>query len=157
DGFTELIGGDNTVATDVFPFQGSYGYGVNSSEQVAGIMTVSGTIQGFRYTPDVGFLAIGTLGGPWSWANAIADSGIVVGSAQLSGSPTDGYARFGHAVSYLHSTLIVDLNSYVDPAAGLTLISANAVAGNFVAGGAQGTGAVVPFRLNMKTVATEQL
>ena len=44
----------------------------------------------------------------------------------MSGSPTTGYLRFGHAISYSATIGLRDLNTFVDPTLGLTLITANA-------------------------------
>ncbi len=158
--FTDLgPGEDNPPVPVVDPFsgwsfQGAYGAGANDSGEIAGYMTSGGQIRGFLYTPTFGFTDIGALWHGWTWATAIAGDGTVVGSSQIEGTPTDTYASFGHAVIY-RDRLLTDMNAYVDPSAGMTLIRANAISDKYIAGTAQGRGPVLPFRFNRTTNEVE--
>ncbi len=158
DGFVDLgSGGDNSVVVDIFNYQGGYAYGIDDAWDVAGVTTIGGAFHGFLYQSGSGFQDIGSLGGSWTWANGISPTGTVVGSSQLRGSPTTGYLRFGHAVSYTTTGDIQDLNTFVAPSEGITLVTANA-ANNFrVVGGAQKTGPTIPYRLDTNTGELDQM
>jgi len=61
------------------------GGGVNYLDQVAGsILTASGQRHAFYYDAAHGLLDLGSLGGGLSRANAINDSGIVVGRSTIA-------------------------------------------------------------------------
>ncbi|HXU04593.1 MAG TPA: FG-GAP-like repeat-containing protein, partial [Polyangia bacterium] len=147
-------GGDNSIAIDILPFQGSYAYEINASGQVAGLYTSGGLLRGFRYTDagEDGLLEdIGTLQGGTTHATGLSASGTVVGSSWVAGSPSTGIRRLGHAVIFDDPLVgIVDLNNYVDPTQ-WTLISASEIAGNYVVGSGDHRGVVRAFRLNIAT------
>jgi RHS repeat-associated protein len=159
--FADLgVGADNTVATDPFSgftYQGAYGAAINDSGQVAGKMTSGGQVRGFLYTPGGTFVDIGALGGGWTWATGVSRTGAVVGSSQVANTPSSGYARFGHAAIYKDGLPLIDMNDLIDPTQGITLIKAEAIVDNYIVGGAQGTGPVIPFRFDSTTLQVEPI
>ena len=74
---------------------GAYAYDINNSNQLAGVFTDGGVIRGFRFSDGVGFEDIGSLQGGRTGAAGIADSGTVVGSSWVAGSPPTGMRRLG--------------------------------------------------------------
>jgi probable HAF family extracellular repeat protein len=152
--FSDLgAGADNSAVHDPFSgwtLQGAYANGVNDSGQIAGYMTSGSQVRGFLYTPGQPLLDIGALSTGWTWATAVAADGTVVGSSQVQDTPTGTYASFGHAIVYKDGALI-DLNDYVDPTSGMTLIRANGITDKYIVGTAQGAGPIVPFRFNRAT------
>lgn len=158
--YTDLgpLGDDQPV---VYPytgqvFRGAFGWGVNDCGQITGPVMTGGHIRGFVYTPGQAWVDIGDLGRRSTWANAIASDGTVVGASQLPDSPTTGYASFGHAVMYRDGVLI-DLNDYVDPTAGVTLVDAEAISDGYIVGTGLSGGLQVPFRFNRATQTVELL
>jgi RHS repeat-associated protein len=151
------LAGDGSVAQDGFNFQGAYAYDINNSGQLAGAFTNASQIRGFRYSPGVGFEDIGSLGGNRTAAAGIDASGRVVGSSRLPSSPTAGFQRLGHAISYDDERGLVDLNSYVDPQLGWTLIHASDITGDYIVGGGEHQGRIKPFRLHLSTRAFESV
>ena len=118
----------------------TFAYDINNQNQASGAFTVGGNSHGYRHSDATGFQEIGTLGGAQSWGWRIDDLGIVSGSAQTPDSPSTGFARFGHAVLWHDLVDLQDLNAYVDPMSGTTLVVANEKQGDYVVGVASTTG-----------------
>jgi RHS repeat-associated protein len=149
------LGGDGTVGTDVFAYQGSYGREINSANQVVGDFTVAGAIHGFRYTDGLEdpFEDIGSLAGGLTHASGIDAAGTVVGSSWVPGTPqTTDIRRVGHAMMFHDSEVgMIDLQSLIDPTLGWTLISANDIAGDYIVGTGELNGVLRPFRVRVST------
>ncbi|HEY4364282.1 MAG TPA: PEP-CTERM sorting domain-containing protein [Bryobacteraceae bacterium] len=62
----------------------SSAYSINGADQAAGYAQTWGGMRAFVWSPDSGYLTLGTLGGANSYAMAINDSGEVAGHAQTS-------------------------------------------------------------------------
>jgi len=108
---------------------------LNGRGQVVGLLPGSDptTWQAFLYTPDAGLRTLGTLGGARSSASAVSESGVVVGNAQLAGTPK---GEIGHAFIYdtrAASPQLRDLNAVFN-AQGWVLQSANEVNDAFIVG-----------------------
>jgi RHS repeat-associated protein len=142
--------GDASTLGSTFT-RGAYGYAINDFGQIAGVYTTGHAQRAFIYTPGSGFMDIGSLGGT-TWAQGISNTGTVVGSSQVSGPSASAYANYGHAIAYEEGVGLVDLNNFVDPTSGVTLIQASAIAQRYVVGGAsQSGGPAIPFRFNLST------
>ena len=89
----------------------------------------------------------------------IDDSGTVVGSSWVDGSPATGIRRLGHAVMFNDAMVgLVDLkNIKDDPNEDWTLITANAIAGDYVIGIGDHLGKVSAFRLHLSTGVVDDL
>jgi probable HAF family extracellular repeat protein len=108
---------------------------LNARGQVVGLLPGRDptTWQAFLFTPEAGLRTLGTLGGARSSASGISDSGVVVGNAQLEGTPK---GELGHAVIYdtrEASPRMRDLNAVYD-AQGWILQAANDVNDGFIVG-----------------------
>jgi RHS repeat-associated protein len=147
------LGGDGSSFTDFAVYEGSYGRDVNGQGQVAGDYTDGGMLRGFRYTDGVGFEDIGSLDVGMTHAWGIGNSGTVVGTSWVPGTPaTNDVRRFGHAVLFQDSISgLVDLNGLIDPLAGWTLHQAIDIAGDFVVGTGERNGVLRAFRLRLST------
>ena len=95
-------------------FSTSKAVAVNASGQVVGIECPaepcsenSPGVHAFSWTQAGGMVDLGTLGGKSSGAQAVNDSGQVVGSADTSGGNTD--AALWNTASSTHATAVVDL------------------------------------------------
>ena len=97
----------NGTVIDLGTFDGgswSAAYGLNDHGQAAGYgMTSTGDFRAFVWTPEHGFAVVGTLGGASSYLMSINDSGVAVGSSQI----TSGYL---HAIE-VNGTSIEDLGT----------------------------------------------
>jgi len=62
----------------------SSAYSINNADQAAGYAQTWGGMRAFVWSPDTGYLTLGTLGGANSYAMAINDAGEVAGHAQTS-------------------------------------------------------------------------
>lgn len=79
----------------------SWGYGVNSSGQVAGVSSTStGAHHAFRYSGGT-MTDLGTLGGEASSANGISASGVVVGYSLTSGGDYHAFLYSGGTMTDL--------------------------------------------------------
>ncbi len=153
-------GGDGSIGMDgPIPLQGAYASDINASNQVAGTFTDEGEIRGFRYSDGADFEDIGSLEGGMTRAWGIDDSGTVVGSSWVDGSPATGIRRLGHAVMFNDAMVgLVDLkNIKDDPNEDWTLITANAIAGDYVIGIGDHLGKVSAFRLHLSTGVVDDL
>jgi probable HAF family extracellular repeat protein len=128
----------------------SEGLAINSSNEVVGVSTLTAT----DFTTEHAFayvngqmVDLGTLGGTYSVANGVNDSGVVVGASYLSGTTNE------HAFVYENGSMI-DLNSLLAPNSGWTLISANAIndAGQITGIGINGSGQEHAFLLQLSSV-----
>ena len=74
----------------------SSAYGINASGEVAGYGDLeSGAFRGFTWTQGGGYSELGTFGGANSYAMAINDSGVAVGSAQTAGGWMNAFITNG--------------------------------------------------------------
>jgi len=110
---------------------------INDAGQVAGYTTVGSTeFHGFLYSDGRGFQDVGTLGGMSSMAFFVDEIGNVYGTAQTPTSPPIGAstdpAQFGHAFIFNDEVGVLDLNNFVDPALGITLIFPGRPAGDWL-------------------------
>ena len=105
-----------------------YGYanGINDHNQIVGqsgshayVYNIGGSVT------NLGYLGAGT----YSTANAINNSGLVVGYSYIDTAET-----VEHAFIYNGAATMIDLNSLIDPASGWTLTSANAINGDYIVG-----------------------
>ena len=108
----------------------SQGNAVNASGQVVGVSTNgSGSRHAFLSGANGGALMdLGALGGSFSTAQGVNASGQVVGVYQSANNSP------GRAFLY-SNTVMVDLNTLIDPASGITLTSASSISDNgFITG-----------------------
>lgn len=131
---------------------------LNGAGQVVGLLPGRDTTtwQAFLWTAQAGVHALGTLGGARSSASGVSETGLVVGNAQLAGSPPDDV---GHAFLYdaraAHPAL-EDLNARARTP-GWVLRSANDVNDAFVVGYGSHDGQSRAFRLSLQTGAVDDL
>jgi RHS repeat-associated protein len=149
--------GDGAPAAGEFQVRGAFGNDINDSGQMTGVYSNESAPHGFRYTDGVGFEDVGSLGGTGTYAYAIAADGTVVGGSRVADSPTTGYERQGHAFKFDDVVGLVDLNTYVDPAAGLLLVNAADISGDYIVGGASRAGVIRAFRLRLSTASVEEI
>jgi probable HAF family extracellular repeat protein len=95
------------------PGVSSRAYAINDADQVAGYASDGTNFHPFRWTPGVGMVDLGTLGGSNSYAYAINNSGSIVGYSQIAG----GGAR---AFLYQDGTMY-DLNTLIPAGSGWIL------------------------------------
>lgn len=113
-----LYDGGQTAYLGTLGGRASSGTGINSVGQIAGWADVSaGPPHAFLYS-DGQMKDLGTLGGDFSEASDINDIGQVVGRSLIA---PGSFAE--HAFLYSNAQL-ADLNDLIDPALGLTLLTA---------------------------------
>ena len=131
---------------------------LNGAGQVVGLLPGADatTWQAFVWSPREGVRPLGTLGGARSSASGISETGLIVGNAQLVGSPA---ADVGHAFLYdsraAHPAL-EDLNARCRTP-GWVLRAANDVNDEFVVGYGLHDGQSHAFRLSLATGAVDDL
>jgi probable HAF family extracellular repeat protein len=103
----------------------STGYGINDSGVATGVSVIpSGIAQhAFKYTPGVGMIDIGTLGGSNSTGYAINNAGLITGTAQTMGDASS------HAFLYSSGPGMVDLGTLGLGSTGYAINSYGAVVG----------------------------
>ena len=110
-GYHAFVGSDDGSIEDIETLEGfdiSEGRSINSSGQVAGTLTYFPGQQGvgtiFRYSPGLGMVEFGTLGGTWGSVVDMNESGDVAGSWATAGGDT-------HAFLYTDQEGLVDLGT----------------------------------------------
>jgi probable HAF family extracellular repeat protein len=160
-GTLEDLGPGGDDQPDSFGDRGSYTSAINASGQIAGYFTNGGDIHGYRYSMATSFQDIGSLAGRQTLADGISDAGVIVGSSWVLGTPTSGGIRaLGHAF-VTNDVLgeLVDLNMYVDPASGWTLINGRAISpnGTYIVGSGDRAGLLRGYRLNTTTGVVDEI
>jgi len=124
---------------------------LNARGQVVGLLPGRDPTawQAFMFSPETGLRTLGTLGGARSSASGISEAGVVVGNAQLAGTPQ---GEIGHAFIYDArdpQAHLRDLNAVVD-ASGWILQAANDVNESFIVGyGLRGGDSRRAFRIDI--------
>jgi probable HAF family extracellular repeat protein len=100
----------------------NFAYGINDAGTVAGDGSSSSGDRAFRYSPAGTLTTLGTLGGGWSYGNAVNSRGDVVGGAarpkQGNNFPTQAYVAIGDTLTSLGTLGGQDSYAYGINAAG---------------------------------------
>jgi probable HAF family extracellular repeat protein len=125
---------------------------LNAHEQMVGLMidpTDALKWQAFLFTPGTGTHLLGTLGGARSSAAGVSESGLVVGNAQVAGSPP---GDVGHAFVYDAKNGMRDLNVLAGGSgSGWILKVASDVSDTQITGSGMVQGHMRPFLFDLAT------
>ena len=146
---------------DQFGDRGSYAVAVNAEGDIVGTFTANGDVQTFRYTAATGNIwNIGGLYGKQTIASDISDSGTIVGVSWVPNALTGGIRALGHGfINDAISPGEIDINQYVDPTSGWTLVNARSISpdGTYIVGSGDRGGQLRGYRLNRTTGVLDEL
>ena len=146
---------------DQFGDRGSYAVAVNAEGDITGTFAGGGDVHTFRYTRATGSLFdIGGLYGKQTIPYGMSDAGTIVGVSWVPNALTGGIRALGHGfINDAVSPQPADINQYVDPASGWTLVNARSISpnGTYIVGSGDLGGQLRGYRLNRTTGVVDEL
>jgi RHS repeat-associated protein len=146
---------------DEFGDRGSYITAENAAGDLTGYYTYSGDVQTFRYTESRGYtFDIGGIYGRQTIGYDISDAGSIVGVSWVPNALPGGIRALGHALlSDADYPGDYDLNDFIDPTSGWTLVNAKSISpnGTYIVGTGDLGGQLQGYRFNRTTGVIDEL